>query len=133
MNGANGVGAYATVWNDALENVTLSPAAITSREGRNWFTAPYTCRSAGSCGGPFSPRYTVYRDAVEVERAGIAAPVRASATAATHASTAYFMGRVPLCPKSFAVYASPAVGRARGSIVGRPDKRRQKRRRGVVG
>ena len=31
-----GLGVYVTVWNVALENVTLSPAATVNVEGMNW-------------------------------------------------------------------------------------------------
>ena len=53
-----GFGLYVAVWNELLENVTLSPAAITSFDGRNWLIVPgIFLRLAG--GGANSPRYTV--------------------------------------------------------------------------
>ena len=71
------------MWKLPLENVTLSPAAMTSFEGMNWLSAPkrWSLRIAAG-GGPCSPRNTVYVVAVVaalVERAGIAAPGTASA------------------------------------------------------
>ena len=50
-----GFGLYVTVWNEALENVTLSPAVITTLDGRNWLIVPgIFLRLAG--GGANSPR-----------------------------------------------------------------------------
>ena len=55
MRSGIGFGLYVTEWNDALENVTLSPAAIVTFPGRNWLIVPGTfLRLAG--GGANSPR-----------------------------------------------------------------------------
>ena len=59
MNNGIGLGVYVTVWKVALENVTLSPAAMVSVEGMNWL------RRTGNFRNPpgislCSPRNTVY-------------------------------------------------------------------------
>ena len=88
---------YVTVWNVPLENVTLSPAVITSFDGMNWLMLPKSLSfriAAG--GGPCSPRNTVYVVASAAERAGIAAPGTASAATATHAISRCFIVLSPL-------------------------------------
>jgi hypothetical protein len=50
-----------TVWNDALENVTESPAVIMSRDGKNAFSVAPFCVPFG--GGACSPALTCHEAA----------------------------------------------------------------------